>query len=41
MKGFVELFGPWAKWVVICYGVALVGVLVGAFIVRLRERRRM
>ncbi len=35
-----ELFGPWAKWAVIGYGVALVGVLVGAFFVRLYERRR-
>jgi hypothetical protein len=40
LKGLIDLFGPWAKWVVIGYGVGIVSVLVGALFVRLRERRR-
>ena len=38
-KGLIELFGPWTRWVVIGYGVAILGVLVGALFMRLRERR--
>jgi len=40
LKGLIALFGPWTRWVVIGYGVAIVGILVGALFVRLRERRR-
>ena len=40
LKGLIALFGSWTKWVVIGYGVFLVGILVGALFVRLRERHR-
>ena len=40
LKGLIALFGPWTRWAVIGYGVAIVGILVGALFVRLRERRR-
>jgi hypothetical protein len=39
-RGLLELLGDWAPWFFMAYGLALVGILIGAFVVRLRECRR-